>query len=50
MEEHLKRYPGVFIDGNKKMKEKGITSMIIPARERLSKEEFKERMESFKKK
>jgi hypothetical protein len=49
MEEMLKKYPWAR-DGNKKMKEHGITSLIIPARERLSKEEFKERMELFKKK
>ena len=49
MEEHLKRYPGVFEDGNRKLKEQGISSLIIPASERLSPEEIKARIESFKK-
>ena len=48
MEEILKRGPGAR-DGNKKLEEQGISSLIIPAHERLSPEEIKARIESFKK-
>jgi len=36
IEELQKKYPGIFEDGNKKLEEQGISSLIIPASEQLS--------------
>ncbi len=48
LEEQLKKCPRGR-DGNKELEEQGISSLIIPAHERLSPKEIKARIKSFKK-